>query len=325
MVMKASYGIVALAALLAAGGAIAQTPYPDKPIRIVVGFAAGGPADITARVVGDKLSQAFGKPVVVDNVAGAGGNLATDRVAKAAPDGYTLLIATNGPFVINPTLYDKLPFDPIRDFIPISNLSYTPNILAVHNGIAAKNAQELAALARSQPGRHTFASAGVGSTQHLAGELFKFMAGIDIKHVPYRGIALVMPDLLAGRVSMVFGNITSVLPLARDGKIRTLAVTSAKRWAAMPDLPTMSESGFPGFDATAWFGLMAPAGTPAPIIEKLHQEAVRALAQSDVRARLDDVGMGVIGNTPAEYAAAIKAEAPQWVKVIKAAGIKASD
>ncbi len=307
--MKRILAVVATAAaLLAAGAAMAQIPYPDKPIRIVVGFAAGGPADITARVIGDKLSQAFGKPVV----AGAGGNLATDRVAKAAPDGYTLLIATNGPFVINPALYDKLPFDPIRDFIPISNLSYTPNILAVHNGIAAKNAQELAALARSQPGRHTFASAGVGSTQHLAGELFKFMAGIDIKHVPYRGIALVMPDLLAGRVSMVFGNITSVLPLARDGKIRALAVTSAKRWAATPDLPTMSESGFPGFDATAWFGLMAPAGTPAPIIEKLHQEVVRALAQSDVRARLDDVGMGVIGNTPAEYAAAIKAEAPQW-------------
>jgi tripartite-type tricarboxylate transporter receptor subunit TctC len=324
--MKAIYGVVAaLTALLAAENALAQGNYPDKPIRIVVGFAAGGPADIAARVVGDKLSQALGKPVVVDNVAGAGGNIATDRVAKAAPDGYTLLLATNGPFVINPSLYDKLPFDPVKDFIPISVLCFTPNILAVHNDIAAKTAQELAVLARAQPGQHTFASAGVGSTQHLAGELFKFTAGIDIKHVPYRGIALVMPDLLAGRVSMVFGNITSVMPLSRDGKIRALAVTSPKRWPATPELPTMSESGFPGFDATAWFGLMAPAGTPPAIIERLHREIVRSLAQSDVRARIDEVGMAVVGNTPAEYAAAIKAEAPQWAKVIKAAGIKVTD
>ena len=324
--MKASYGIVAaLAALLIAGEAVAQANYPDKLIRIVVGFAPGGPADIAARVVGDKLAQALGKPVVVDNVAGAGGNIATDRVAKAAPDGYTLLLATNGPFVINPSLYDKLPFDPIKDFIPISNLCFTPNILAVNNDIVAKNAQELAALARAQPGVHTFGSAGVGSTQHLAGELFKFMAGIDIKHVPYRGIALVMPDLLAARLSMVFGNITAVLQLAREGKVRALAVTSPKRWPATPELPTMAESGFPGFDATAWFGLMAPAGTPALIVERLHQEIVRSLAFGDVRARLDDVGMAPVGNTPAEYAAAIKAEAPQWAKVIKAAGIKATD
>jgi tripartite-type tricarboxylate transporter receptor subunit TctC len=325
--MKAIHVVVAALAVLMTGSAAeAQTAnYPDRPVRIIVGFAAGGPADIAARVVGDKLSQALGKPVVVDNVAGAGGNLATDRVAKAAPDGYTLLLATNGPFVINPTLYEKLPFDPVKDFRPISVLCFTPNILAVHNEVPARNAQELAALARAQPGQLTFASAGVGTTQHLAGELFKFMGGIDIKHVPYRGIALVMPDVLAGRVTMVFGNITGVLPLARDGKVRALAVTSPKRWPATPDLPTMAESGFPGFDATAWFGLMAPAGTPPTIIDRLHREIARSLAQSDVRARLAEVGMAAVGNTPEEFAAALKAEFPQWAKVIKAAGLKAAD
>jgi len=284
-----------------------------------------GPADIIARVVGDKLSDAWGKPVVIENVAGAGGNMATDRVAKAAADGYTLLLGTTGPFIIHSSLYAKLPFDPVKDFAPITQLCFTPNILIVNNDVPAKSPQELVALARAQPGTLTFASAGVGTTQHLAGELFKTMARIDIQHVPYRGISAVMPDLLGGRVTMVFSNTSAALPLAREGKVRALAVTSLKRAAAMPELPTMAESGFPGFDATAWFALVAPAGTPEPIVAKLQREAARILALPDVRKKFDELGMVPVGNTPAEFAAAMKAEIPQWAKLIKDAGIKASE
>ena len=237
--------MVALSALATASSAMAQANYPDKPVRIIVGFAPGGPADIAARVVGEKLSEAWGKPVLVENVTGAGGNMATDRVAKAAPDGYTLALGSSGPFVIHPSLYQKLPFDPIKDFIPITQLCFTPNILVINNDVPAKSPTELAALAKAQPGKLTFASAGVGTTQHLAGELFKSMAGIDIQHVPYRGISGVMPDVLGGRLTMVFGNTTATLPLAREGKVRALAVTSPKRMAAIPDLATMAEVRIP--------------------------------------------------------------------------------
>jgi tripartite-type tricarboxylate transporter receptor subunit TctC len=308
-------------ALLTAGDAVAQT-WPDKPIRILVGFAAGGPADITARLIGDRLSEAWGKPVIVENVTGAAGNLATDRVAKSAPDGYTLLAAASATIVTNPSLYQKLPFDPVKDLAPITQAAYTPNILAVHPDVPVRSVQELVAYARANPGKLSFGSAGIGTSQHLAGELFKTMAGLDIQHVPYRGIAAVMPDLIAGRLTMAFGNISAVLPFVRDGKLRPLAVTSARRYASVPDLPTMIETGFPGFDSTAWFGLMAPAGTPPDIIEKVHRESVRILALPDVRARFAALGIEVIGNTPAEFAAVIAAETPQWAKLIRDIGIK---
>ena len=311
-----------VAFLLCAGNAHAQT-YPDKPIRLLVGFAAGGPADISARVLADRFTEAWGKPVIVENVTGAAGNVATDRVAKAAPDGYTLLAAASATIVTNPSLYQKLSFDPVKDLAPISQICFTPNLLVVPADLPVKNVAELVAYARAQPGKLTFGSAGVGTSQHLAGELFKTMAGIDIQHVPYRGIAAVMPDVLAGRLTMVFGNISAVLPLVREGKLRALAVTSPRRSAAVPDLPTMIEQGFAGFDSTAWFALMAPAGTPQPIIELLHRETVRALALPEVRKRFADLGMEVIGNTPAEFAAVIAAETPQWAKVIKDAGVKA--
>ena len=275
--------LVALAALASAGSAMAQANYPDRPVRIIVGFAPGGPADIAARVIGEKLSDAWGKPVLIENVTGAGGNMATDRVAKAAPDGYTLALGSSGPFVIHPSLYQKLPFDPVKDFVPITQLCFTPNILVINNDVPAKSATELAALAKAQPGKLTFGSAGVGTTQHLAGELFKSMGGIDIQHVPYRGISGVMPDVLGGRLTMVFGNTTATLPLAREGKVRALAVTSPKRMAAIPDLATMAESGFPGFDAVAWFALLAPTGTPEPIVTAIHRETARILARADVR------------------------------------------
>jgi len=314
-------GLVALS-LLVTGTAAAQD-YPDRPIRLLVGFAAGGPADVMARLVGDKLAEVWGKPVIVENITGGAGNVAADRVAKAAPDGYTLMAAASATIVTNPSLYPKLGFDPVKDFAPITQAVYTPNLLAVPAGLPVNSVAQLVAYARAQPGKVTFGSAGVGTSQHLAGELFKTMAGIDITHVPYRGIAAVMPDLLAGRISMVFGNITAVLPLVRDGRLRALAVTSPRRWASVPDLPTMIEVGYKDFDSTAWFGLMAPAGTPQPIIDRIHQEAVRILARPDIRKRFDEIGMEAIGNTPAEFAAVIAAETPQWAKVIKDAGVKA--
>ncbi len=318
--MKAMGIVAALSALLTAGNAFAQTNYPDKPLSILVGFVAGGPADIIARTIGDKLSDAWKQPVVIENVTGSGGNMATDRVAKSAPDGYTLLLGTSGPFVIHPGLYAKLPFDPVKDFAPITQLCFTANVLVVNNDVPAKNVAELTALARAQPGKLTFASAGVGTTQHLSGELYKTMASVDIQHVPYRGIAAVMPDLLGGRVTMVFSSPSSALPLVREGKVRGLAVTSLNRAPSSPDLPTMVEAGFPGFDATAWFALLAPAGTPEPIVAKVHREAVRILALPDVRQRFDSLGMVPMGTSPAQFASAIASEGPLWTKVIRASG-----
>jgi tripartite-type tricarboxylate transporter receptor subunit TctC len=262
----------------------------------------------------------------VENVSGAGGNIAGDRVAKAAPDGYTLLVATNAQLAVNPSLYTKMTYDPAKDLMPISQAVYSPNILVVPNEVPAKTVQELVAYARSRTGEKlTFASAGVGTTQHLAGELFKAMANIDIQHVPYRGAAPVITDLLGGRLTVYFGAISPLIPLVREGKVRALAVTSAERFGASPDLPTMIEAGFPGFVSILSIGLMAPAGTSPAIIDKIHQDTLKVLALADVRAKLSDIGMEVIGNSPAEFAAAIKTETPQWAKVIKDAAIKPSN
>ena len=309
--------------MMAASSAFSQT-YPDKPIRVLVGFAAGGPTDIAARVVGERLSEVFGKPVIVENITGAAGNIAADRVAKAAPDGYTLLGAASATIVTNINLYQKLTFDPVKDFAPMTQIATTPNILVVPSDSPVKSVADLVAHARANPGL-TFGSAGTGTSQHLAGELFKTMAKIDIQHVPYRGIAAAVPDLVAGRLGLVFGNITAMLPLVRDGKVRALAVTSPKRWPSVPELPTMIEQGFANFDSSAWFGLMAPAGTPAPVIAKLHEETVRALERADIRKRFDEIGLTPIGNTPAEFTAVIAAETPQWAKVIRDAGIKPAE
>jgi tripartite-type tricarboxylate transporter receptor subunit TctC len=315
---------VGLAAALAAGAA-AQAPYPDRMVRILVGFTPGVAPDVTGRLIADKLAAGWGKPVVVENVTGAGGNLACDRAAKAAPDGHTLVMCGNGSLVIAPSLYEKLSFDPAKDLAPITQVFVAANILVVHPDVPAKTLPELVALARARPGELTYGHAGVGTSQHLAGELFKAAARVDIRPVAYRGSTAVMPDLLAGRLSVFFGNIVNVLPLVREGTLRAFAVTSLKRSAAAPDLPTMDESGYPGFEAVPWFGLMAPAGTPGEIIDRLQRETVRILALPDVRRRFDELGLDVIGNTPAEFAAAIKAETPQWAKVIREAGIKASE
>ena len=311
-------GAAALPAVSRMAGAQA---YPSRPVRLLVGFAPGGPNDIVARLVGERLSAIWGKPVVIDNVTGVSGNLAADRVAKSAPDGYTLLMAAAAQIVVNLSLYQKMTFDPTKDLTPISQLSSFANILAVHNDVPAKTVQDLIALARKQPGELTFASGGVGTSNHLAGELFKSMASIDIRHVPYRSLALAVPDLLAGRVSMAFLS-TTYLQLVREGKLRGFAVSSLKRAAAAPDLPTMAESGFPDFDATGWFGLMAPAGTSPAVVDKIQRDAVSILSLPELRKKLDELGLEPIGNTPAEFAAAIKSEISQWAKVIKEAGIK---
>jgi tripartite-type tricarboxylate transporter receptor subunit TctC len=259
---------------------------------------------------------------VVENVPGAGSNIATDRVAKAAADGYTLLMGGNSSLVINPSLYETLPFDPIKDFAPISQVFIAANVLAVPSESPIKSVDDLVALAKSEPGKLSYGHAGVGTSQHLGAELFKYMAHVDIRAVPYRGTTALMPDLLADRISLSFANIVNVLPLTREGKLRALAITSIKRSALAPDLPTMAESGYPGFEAVPWFGLVAPAGTPQDILDKLHAETVKTLAMPDVRKKFDELGLEPVGNTPAEFAAIIGKEIPQWAKVIKEAGIK---
>src|SRR5262245_31014900 len=316
--------VAGLATRLVAGHeASAQAAtYPDKPIRLVVGFAAGGPADTVARLFGDELSRVLGKPIVIENVAGAGGNIATDRIVKSSADGYTLLLAASGMIAINPSLYPNLTFDTVKDLAPISQVCVQPNILVVHADVPARSVQELVTLARSQPGQLTFASGGAGSTQHLAGELFKSSARIDIRHVSFRSIAMAVPDLLTGRVTMAFAGSTVAQHLVQHGKLRAFAVTSLQRSPAAPDLPTMAESGFPGFDATPWFGLMAPAATPSWIIERLHQETVKVLALPGLRKKFEELGMQPIGNSPAQFASAIRAEIPYWAKVIADARIK---
>jgi len=321
--MKQMLGVVlAVSAIVTAGLAFPQANYPEKPIRIIVGFPAGSSPDITARHLGQKLAESWAKSVVVDNVPGAAGNIAAERVAKAAPDGYTLALAVNAQVIINPSLY-KLPYDPVRDFAPVSQVGVSPNILVVHSVVPAKTLRELVTLARARPGEITFASGGSGSSPHLAAELLKTAAGLDILHIPYKGVIVAVPDLLAGRVMMMFSPISVVLPLVRDGKLRPLAVTSLRRSPVAPNVPTIDESGYPGFEATVWYGLLAPAGTTATIVRKLHLETVRVLALPEVRAKLADLGIEVIGNSPEEFAAAIKSEIPKWAKLLKDSGIKA--
>ena len=312
----------ALLALLAAQPASAQSNYPNRPVKILVGFSPGTAPDLAARILAERFAEVWGTPVVVENLQGAGSNIATERVAKSAADGYTLLMGGNSALVINPSLYETLPFDPVKDFAPISQIFIAANVLAVPTEVPVRTVAELVALARAQPGKLSYAHAGVGTSQHLGAELFKYMARLDIASVPYRGTTALMPDLLAGRVTMSFANIVNVLPLAREGKLRALAITSIKRSALAPDLPTMAESGFPGFEAVPWFGLLAPAGTPKDVLEKLLGETVKTLALPEVRKKFDELGLEPVGNTSAEFAAVIRKETPEWAKVIRDAGIK---
>jgi tripartite-type tricarboxylate transporter receptor subunit TctC len=314
--------VAALAMLFAAQMASAQSGYPNRPVKILVGFTPGTAPDLAARILADRFAEVWGVGFVVENVPGAGSNIATDRVAKATPDGYTLLMGGNPSLVINPSLYATLPFDPIRDFAPISQVFIASNVLAVPLEVPVKTVAELVALARAKPGKLSYGHAGVGTSQHLAAELFKYMARVDIAPVPYRGTTELLPDLLANRITMAFANIVNAMPLVREGKLRGLAVSSIKRSVLAPELPTMAESGFPGFEAVPWFGLLAPAGTPGDVVDKLHGETVKVLAMPEVRKKFDGLGLEIVGNTPAEFAAVIRKETPEWAKVIKDAGIK---
>ena len=320
--LRLMLALVLIAAL--APRALAQANYPDRPVRILVGFPVGGPPDIVARYLAEKFSAAFGKPFVVENMTGAGGNVAVDRAAKSAPDGHTLVMASSA-ITINVSLYEKMQYDPVKDLAPISIAVSTPSILVVNNNVPAKSVSELIALAKAQPGRLTYGHAGNGSPAHLSGELFRSLAGIDIVPVSYRGIPVLIPDLLSGRITMTLPNMSVVLPLVRDGKLRALAAISPKRAQAAPDLPTMAEAGLPDLDVPIWFGLMAPAGTPAAIIDRLQRETALALNAGDIRKRYGENGMEVVANTPAEFSAIIKAEIPRWARLIKHAGLRGAE
>jgi tripartite-type tricarboxylate transporter receptor subunit TctC len=309
---------VALA--LASLPAVAEN-YPGRPIRIIVPFSAGGTVDIMARLVGAKLQAAWGQPVVVDNRTGAGGNLGADLVAKAEPDGYTLLVSSSSPLSININLYRDLPFDPMRDFAPVSLLAEVPNLLEANPRLPAHSVAELVALAKARPGKLNFASQGSGSTSHLAGELLRIKAGIDITHVPYRGTAPALNDLVAGNIDFMFDNLVSSLPQVRAGTLRALAVGSRTRASVLPDVPTLIESGFADFESTAWFALVAPAKTPPAIVARLNEGAVAALRAPDVAARLADLGATTVASTPAALGARIQSETERWGAVIKAANI----
>ena len=316
-------GVLLVAATWCGAGALAAgADYPARSIRYIVPQGAGGSSDTLARLVTQKLSENLGQQVVTDNRPGATGNIGTEIAARANPDGYTLLqVATS--HATNPALAVKMPFDPVRDFAPITLLSQSPNLWIVHPSLPAKNMRELIALARSRPGEINYSSSGTGSSQHLAGELLKSLARIDIIHIPYKGSPPALIDLLGGRVVLMCSTIAPAMPLVKSHKLRALAVTSLKRSAAAPEIPTVAESGLPGYEATAWQGVLAPAGTPREIIVKLNTGIVRVINLPDVRKQLVDQGYEPAGNTPEQFADYIKTEIAKWTRVINAAGLKA--
>jgi tripartite-type tricarboxylate transporter receptor subunit TctC len=326
MLQKLFSRIVAVSFSLAAAAPVAAqstTPnFPNKPVHIIVTFTPGGAPDILARLLADRLAHAWGTQVIVDNKPGAGGNIGADFVAKSPGDGHTLVVGTVGTHAINGALYQKMPYDMVKDFTPISLLATTPNLLVVHTGVPAKNVQELIALGKKE-GKLTFASAGSGTSIHVSGELFKTMTGIDMSHVPYKGRASAIPDVLGGRVTMMFDNMPSSLPLVREGKLRGLAVTSLQRSPSAPDIPTIAESGLPGFDAVSWFAVFASPGTPKPIVDKLNAEIVKIIKSPDAAKRLFELGLDPVGSTPEELVAYQRGEIAKWTKVVKDSGAKA--
>lgn len=310
--------------LAAAGNAGAQASaenFPNKPIHIIVTFSSGGAPDIIARLIGDRMSAEWGQSVIIDNKPGAGGNIGADFVAKSAPDGYNIVVGTVGTHSINGALYPKMPYDMVKDFSPITLLATTPNMLVVHNDVPAKNLKEFIELGKKE-GKMSFASSGSGTSIHVSGELFKSVTGIEMTHIPYKGRASAIPDLLGGRVTMMFDNMPSSLPLVREGKLRALGVTSLKRAAAAPDIPTLAEAGLPGFEAVSWFAMFAPANTPKTIVTKLQLEIAKILKSPDISKRLLDLGLEPIGSTPEELAAYQRSEIVKWAKVVKDSGAK---
>lgn len=304
--------------------ALQAQSYPSKSITLVVPYQAGGTNDILARIVGLRMSQSMGVPVIVENKPGASGNIGSQFVARAPADGYTVLVTTVGVFSINRWLHTNMGFDPEKDFAPITLAARVPNVLMVHPSVPATNMQELIAYIKANPGKLSFASQGAGSSGHLSGEMFKVLAGVDIVHVPYKGSAPAVNDLLGGHVQMMFDNLPTALPMAKSGRLRALAVTSSERHPDLPDVPTLAESGVKGFEATAAFGFFAPARTPKPVLERLHAEVVRALNEPQVKAQLTTKGVGVVANSSADFARVIAAESAKWKEVIERSGAKAN-
>jgi tripartite-type tricarboxylate transporter receptor subunit TctC len=315
---------MAAATLAAAahGVAFAAQAYPTRPIRIVVAYTPAGATDILARVIGQKMNEAWGQPVIIENRPGANGNIGTEYAAKAAPDGHTFLMTTAGPHGINPSLYRKLGYDAVKDFTAVSLVALVPNILVVNNALPAKSVKELIAYAKANPGKLSYGSPGAGSTAHLSMELFKSMTGTNLVHVPYKGSAGVLTDVMGGQIAATMDNMPAYLPQVKAGKIRALAVTPNKRSPAAPDIPTVAEAGVPGYNSSAWFGLVAPAATPKDVVSKLSAETARILQLPDVKSRLSELGAEPIGGTPEQFSAHIKAEIEKWAKVIKEANVE---
>ena len=315
----------AAAAALTAAVPLSAWPqaWPAKPVRLIVPFAPGGAVDVTARTIAQSLTTRLGQQVLVDNRGGAGGNIGVEVAAKSPPDGYTLVMATSGQIAINPHMYSKLPFDPVKDLAPITPAGQAVNALCVHPSIPARSVKEFIALAKSQPGKLNFATGGIGASDHIATELFMSLTGVRMVHVPYKGGAPAMIDLLAGNVDVGFSTVATAMGPIKAGRLRALGVTSGKRFELLPDVPTIAEAGVPGYESVSWYGLFAPAGTPAEIIRKLNAETVAVLQTEDVRRRLTESGVLPVSSAPDAFAAYITAETARWGKLIRANGIKA--
>lgn len=310
------HALIAAALSGAAPWVMAQDVWPNKPVRLVVPFAPGGSTDVIARMLGQQLSLYWGQPVLIENRAGAGGNVGADVVAKSTPDGYTLLFAS-GSITINPQLYQRMPFDTRKDLVPITNAAQGPMLVVVPDGSPAKSLKDLIAMAKAKPKSVNFGSAGVGSQVHMAAENFADAAGVDITHVPYRGEAPAYTDLMAGQTQMMVGNFATASALLGPGRLRALAVTSPQRSPLLPDVPTAAESGLRGFESTGWFGMLAPAATPAEVVKKVHRDTLRALAETEIKARLYVQGMQPVGNSSADFAKAMEREMLRWAEVVK--------
>ena len=317
---------VTAAAMLATalcGGSVWAQSWPAKPLRMVVPYAPGGGADITARVIAQLLTTRLGQQVLVDNRAGAGGNIGTDLVAKSPPDGYTILMGTVGQISINPHMYDKLPFDPARDLVPITPAGLPVNVLNVHPSIPARNVREFIALAKSQPGKLNFATGGIGASDHMATELFMSMTGVRMIHVPYKGGGPAIIDLIAGNVDLGFSTMATAIGPLKTGRLRALGVTSGKRFELLPEVPTIAEAGVAGYESVAWYGLFAPAGTPADVVRRINTETVAILQSDDVRRRLTELGIIPFSSTPEAFATYVQSETARWGKLVRANGLKA--
>ncbi|MCX7154087.1 MAG: tripartite tricarboxylate transporter substrate binding protein [Proteobacteria bacterium] len=313
---------IAIAALTMASIAHAQT-FPTKPIRLICPFPPGGAVDIASRAIANEMSKTLGQQVVVENKPGAGGNIGGAEAARSAPDGYTIFMTTSGINAINPALYSKMPFDPNKDLVPVSALVSLNNVLVLHPSVPAKSVAEVIAMAKAQPGKLNYASSGSGTSIHMSGEMFKHLTQVDILHIPYKGSAPAVTDLLGGQVMMMFDNIPSALPHIKSGKLRALATTGAKRDATLPDLPTVAEAGVVGYESGVWFGLSIPAGTPREIIAKLNAEAVKGTRSPDFVTRMTALGYNIIGSTPEQMSEMLKKEVATWGPIVKASGAKA--